>query len=302
MDTSDAEIAGADSTPSVENSLAAGQLTGSDNSATPECTDNNEKEMPNIRNEDNSASEASVKTNDNDNDSETPTTPLPSASTATSTPVTGVGQASASGDEYAEFITYNEQGVAIYTDPSTKIQYEFSTDANQWLPLKTDNTASGDEATAQKDNPYENEHYRWCHETSQWILKEQSTASSATENEFYKWDAEKEEWIPKTSNLELVAEFKDGEHTYTDKDGTVFFWDVEKNAWFPKIDDDFMAVYQMNYGFIDNTSTTTVEKDEAAAVPANEQSADEKEIESTVAGGKRKPEPPSNYNTISAIV
>ena len=32
-------------------------------------------------------------------------------------------------------------------------------------------------------------------------------------------------------------------------DGMVYEWDAAKNAWFPRIDDDFMAVYQMNYGF-----------------------------------------------------
>ena len=26
-------------------------------------------------------------------------------------------------------------------------------------------------------------------------------------------------------------------------------WDEVKKAWFPKIDEDFMAHYQMNYGF-----------------------------------------------------
>ena len=29
----------------------------------------------------------------------------------------------------------------------------------------------------------------------------------------------------------------------------VYEWDAAKNAWFPKIDEDFMAQYQMNYGF-----------------------------------------------------
>lgn len=44
---------------------------------------------------------------------------------------------------------------------------------------------------------------------------------------------------------------------YTDpKDATVYFWDVDKNAWFPKVDDDFLANYQMNYGFVDNSEKT----------------------------------------------
>ncbi|XP_031595008.2 HIV Tat-specific factor 1 [Oreochromis aureus] len=39
-------------------------------------------------------------------------------------------------------------------------------------------------------------------------------------------------------------------YTYTDpEDGTVYDWDHEKKAWFPKITEDFMAAYQANYGF-----------------------------------------------------
>ncbi|KAG8448412.1 hypothetical protein GDO86_015488 [Hymenochirus boettgeri] len=36
--------------------------------------------------------------------------------------------------------------------------------------------------------------------------------------------------------------------TYKDHDGTEYEWDLEKKAWFPKITDDFLAVYQANYG------------------------------------------------------
>merc|ERR1711874_545518 len=43
----------------------------------------------------------------------------------------------------------------------------------------------------------------------------------------------------------------DGE-TYTKKDpsdGMMYEWDVSKRAWFPKLDEDFMATYQLSYGF-----------------------------------------------------
>lgn len=66
----------------------------------------------------------------------------------------------------------------------------------------------------------------------------------------FQWDKDKNEWIPKT-NVEYG--FEDDTHVYTDTDGTKFFWDKEKAAWFPKVDDDFMAQYQMSYGFIDNS-------------------------------------------------
>lgn len=169
------------------------------------------------------------------------------------------------GSEYEKFITYDANGTAIYTNPETTVQYTFDTKTNQWVPRESNETDTSTE------NPYENEHYRWCHETKQWILKDGATAgtATATENEFYRWDNEKQQWIPKMKSQgdgSTVSEYKDGEHTYTDKDGVVFFWDTEKNAWFPKIDDDFMAIYQMNYGFVDNSSAAAIKNDENKTV------------------------------------
>lgn len=193
--------------------------------------------------------------------------------------------------EYAQHIKYNDKGVAIYTDPATKYQYQFDKEANQWVALDSTNQS------AESGSQYENEYYRWCHEKNEWVLKE--TASNAeTENEFYKWDAIKNQWIPKTtSNENIVSDFIDGVHTYTDKDGVVFFWDETKNAWFPKIDDDFMAVYQMNYGFIDNTSTTdgSGPSPKVSDVPKVEAEETKPKEEAQKVGVKRKPDPPSEY-------
>ncbi|XP_015759958.1 PREDICTED: HIV Tat-specific factor 1 homolog [Acropora digitifera] len=53
--------------------------------------------------------------------------------------------------------------------------------------------------------------------------------------------------------------------TYLDpSDGTVYQWDAEKRGWFPKVDDDFLAAYQMNYGFTAAVEeSATDNKDEA---------------------------------------
>lgn len=155
---------------------------------------------------------------------------------------------------YEKDITYNDRGIAIYTDPKTNCQYEFDTGKNEWLPVQTNQSES-----SISNNPYENEHYRWCTETNKWIAKENK---NALENEFYKWDPVQNQWIPKTQGSEVSTNIVDGVHTYTDKDGATFFWDDKKNAWFPKIDDDFMAVYQMNYGFVDNTTGDASRSDE----------------------------------------
>ena len=32
-------------------------------------------------------------------------------------------------------------------------------------------------------------------------------------------------------------------------DGMTYEWDTKKRAWFPRINEDFLAQYQMNYGF-----------------------------------------------------
>ncbi|XP_017028419.1 17S U2 SnRNP complex component HTATSF1 [Drosophila kikkawai] len=160
---------------------------------------------------------------------------------------------------YEEHMTYAPDGGAIYTDPSTRQKYKWCTSQNNWQPLN-DAEEGGD--------PYENEHYKWCPKTQQWLPKKQQE----TETEHYKWDEKQQKWLPKQKqgpDQDVVYGVdENGDRTYTDKDGAVFFWDAAKNAWFPKIDDDFMARYQMNYGFIDNTSAGEKEKAEKEAAEA----------------------------------
>ena len=41
-----------------------------------------------------------------------------------------------------------------------------------------------------------------------------------------------------------------GKTIYKDPlDNMTYEWDEEKKAWFPQIGEDFMAAYQLNYGF-----------------------------------------------------
>ena len=192
--------------------------------------------------------------------------------------------------QYAEHVTYTADGTAIYTDPKTNYKYKWCTKANNWIPHDNSNTSA---------NPYENEHYKWCNETQKWIPKQ----TQVTETEHYKWDSEKNEWVPKAkpntiaeeiNPKEIVYEIDDeGQRTYTDKDGTVFFWDEEKSAWFPKIDDDFMARYQMSYGFIDNTSASEKEKEKQELALAVEK---EKELAEMVAEAKANEEASKDLN------
>lgn len=146
----------------------------------------------------------------------------------------------------SENVTYDTSGDAIFTDPKTSYKYKWSKETSEWKPI-------------------ENEHYKWCCETQKWIPK------ATAENEFYRWCDKTNQWIPKTTDKEGVVygyDEKEGCHTYTDKDGAIFFFDSDKKAWFPKVDDDFLAVYQLNYGFVDNTTKDTKEDENIAEAKA----------------------------------
>ncbi|XP_032587487.2 HIV Tat-specific factor 1 [Drosophila mojavensis] len=213
---------------------------------------------------------ATTTTNASNNKSEQEEANTTSCRTAGDLTPDQVSQTESSQQDFADYeqhVSYAADGGAIYTDPSTKQKYKWCNTQNNWQPL------SGDESST-VGNVYENEHYKWCQERQQWLPKQSGTSSTATETEHYKWDAEQQKWLPK--KLPQAAPGQDvvygidenGDRTYTDKDGVVFFWDASKSAWFPKIDDDFMARYQMNYGFIDNTSAGEREKEEREAAEA----------------------------------
>ncbi|XP_047360064.1 HIV Tat-specific factor 1 homolog isoform X1 [Vespa velutina] len=93
--------------------------------------------------------------------------------------------------------------------------------------------------------------YKFDQVKNQWVSQDQSQNES--EN-----DDEKKE---KASGPAVAAPggiygFENDTHTYTDpNDGSVYIWDREKNAWFPKVDEDFMARYQMSYGFTNSNAT-----------------------------------------------
>lgn len=75
----------------------------------------------------------------------------------------------------------------------------------------------------------------------------------------YTWSKDTNSWVAKESVTNRVYSYEDDKHVYTEADGSKSFWDDEKKAWLPKIDDDFLAIYQMSYGFVDNKPTETKE-------------------------------------------
>lgn len=172
----------------------------------------------------------------------------------------------------SENVTYDENGEAIFTDPASQYKYKWCKATSQWKPV-------------------ENEHYKWCSETEKWIPKQ------SAENEFYRWCEKSSQWVPKATQeggkegVVYGYDEKEGCHTYTDKDGAVFFFDKDKKAWIPRVDDDFLAAYQMNYGFVDNTtkpSETPVEKTAPEPIPIPSTSAEETPQLNSNNGKKRK--------------
>ncbi|XP_029672760.1 HIV Tat-specific factor 1 homolog [Formica exsecta] len=133
--------------------------------------------------------------------------------------------------------------------------------------------------------------YRFDQENNKWVVKEDDKVNSDNKESSDK--KEKEENSGPEVNAAGTFGFENDTHTYTDpNDGSVYFWDKEKNAWFPKVDQDFMARYQMSYGFTD-TSTPQPNPPEPNE-PTSPQKAKE-EKEQRKAEAKRKAQEPPTW-------
>lgn len=133
--------------------------------------------------------------------------------------------------------------------------------------------------------------YRFDQENNKWMVKEDDKVNSDNKESSDK--TEKEENSGPEVNAAGTFGFENDTHTYTDpNDGSVYFWDKEKNAWFPKVDQDFMARYQMSYGFTD-ISTPQPNPPEPNE-PTSPQKAKE-EKEQRKAEAKRKAQEPPTW-------
>lgn len=84
-------------------------------------------------------------------------------------------------------------------------------------------------------------------------------------------------------------EASSNDKTWTDpKDGTTYEWDHQKKGWFPKIDDDFLAAYQMGYGFTEaSEKDAEITAEQSSGTVENRQpqpvaEAEKTEVEKTV--------------------
>ncbi|XP_075983008.1 RRM1_TatSF1_like and RRM2_TatSF1_like domain-containing protein barc [Anticarsia gemmatalis] len=111
---------------------------------------------------------------------------------------------------------------------------------------------------------------------------EEAIYTDPSTHQKYLWCKESNSWKPQEI-VGRVYSYEDDTHIYTEADGSKFFWDVDKKAWIPKVDDDFLAFYQMSYGFIDNKAPEKPEVEEKKKQP--------KQAEPTPGTIKRKLEP-----------
>ncbi|CAH1637546.1 unnamed protein product [Spodoptera littoralis] len=117
---------------------------------------------------------------------------------------------------------------------------------------------------------------------------EEAIYTDPSNHQKYIWSTESNSWTLKPGQEVQGREYsyENDTHIYTEADGSKFFWDVDKKAWIPKVDDDFLALYQMSYGFVDNKAE---EKDKSKV---EEKKKEQKKADLTTAAGvKRKAEP-----------
>lgn len=117
---------------------------------------------------------------------------------------------------------------------------------------------------------------------------EEAIYTDPSNNQKYIWNTESNSWTLKPGQEVQGREYsyENDTHIYTEADGSKFFWDVDKKAWIPKVDDDFLALYQMSYGFVDNKAE---EKDKSKV---EDKKKEQKKADVTAAAGvKRKAEP-----------
>ncbi|CAH2094260.1 unnamed protein product [Euphydryas editha] len=110
---------------------------------------------------------------------------------------------------------------------------------------------------------------------------DQAIYTDPTTQQKFTWNKETNSWTPKEGEVPgRTYSYENDTHVYTEADGSKFFWDDEKKAWIPKVDDEFLAYYQMSYGFVDNTAKEETKTDK------------KKELEKkSEAGIKRKNDP-----------
>ena len=169
------------------------------------------------------------------------------------------------GENYTRDSKTNE---VVYTDPSTKIEYVLNPDRSGWIPK----TEAAESLEAQYDfdgstycyTDHDGIRYKWDLDNKAWVKdvdggkpndedeEESEEDDNTTDEDRRRRQYRKRKAAPGWGKAgEYITDPETGAQLYKEPGpgGMVYEWDLTKNAWFPRINEDFMAQYQMNYGF-----------------------------------------------------
>jgi len=181
----------------------------------------------------------------------------------------------------------------FYTDPSTGAKYLWSQEKEEWVS-KDSGASLPPSSQGDNENKYKfdgttyvyrdkltGQKHKWNLTSSEWEVVEGDTGDSEKEEEESEEDENtteeerkarqyrKRKAAPGWQEQKYVKDPVTGVTTYTDpSDGVAYELDPVKNAWFPKLDEEFMAIYQLNYGFTkDGVAEPTKPQEEKEIVP-----------------------------------
>ncbi len=190
-----------------------------------------------------------------------------------------------------------DTGDMFYTDPQTKTEYKLDRVKNEWVLKDSSVTASdssaGDKEADDKQYDFDGKTYlhtdangikhKWDPEAKKWVKldEEEEEESEESEEDDNTTDADRKARMFRKRKAQpgwgaqgqYSKDPETGAQLYYDaKDGMTYEWDTVKRAWFPRINEDFVAQYQMNYGF---TKDGVAEPTKPAEEPTEEEKAKE---------------------------
>ncbi|XP_072930196.1 17S U2 SnRNP complex component HTATSF1 [Epargyreus clarus] len=172
-------------------------------------------------------------------------------------------------------------------DENTPVQNKQDLEVSKHNKPQSINKSEADNATSKENTDKDSQESSWG-DYAPYVTYEGEDAiyTDPTTQQKFLWNHETNAWDAKEVDVPgRVYSYEDDAHTYTEADGSKFFWDARKKAWLPKVDDDFLAYYQMSYGFVDNT---TKDKNEEEDKDKEDKKKEGKKLE---AGVKRKNDP-----------
>ena len=167
------------------------------------------------------------------------------------------------GADYSKDKTTNE---IVYTCPLTKIEYVLNSDKTGWVLRPGKPHFDGSTYRYKDSNGIQ---YKWDLEGKTWVKDEDKVAADPNSQEENADEEESEEDDNTTDEDRRRRQYRKrkaapgwgmqkrvystdpetGAQLCKEPDGTEYEWDTKKKAWFPRTNEDFMAQYQMNYGF-----------------------------------------------------